>query len=99
MDTDDRLYIVAYDIGNQKRWRRVWKIMNGYGDWLQLSVFQCRLSRRRRAQLETALLELIHHTEDKVVVIDVGPADAVRPKVVALGQAGFEPVERKVVII
>lgn len=99
MDTDDRLYIVAYDIGNQKRWRRVWKIMNGYGDWLQLSVFQCRLSRRRRAELETALLGAIHHTEDKVVLIDVGPAASVAPKVVALGKDGFEAIERKVVIV
>ena len=44
---DERLYVVAYDIADQKRWRRVFKAMHGYGEWLQLSVFQCRLSRRR----------------------------------------------------
>lgn len=42
---DEHLYIVTYDIRDPKRWRRVFKIMNGYGEWVQLSVFQCRMSR------------------------------------------------------
>ena len=41
---DERLYIVTYDIADQRRWRRVFKAMQGYGEWLQLSVFQCRLT-------------------------------------------------------
>ena len=49
--TRERLYIVAYDIADQKRWRRVFRTMKGFGRWLQLSVFQCRLSGRRRADL------------------------------------------------
>jgi CRISPR-associated protein Cas2 len=47
---DERLYIVSYDISNDRRWRRVFKLMRGYGQWLQLSVFQCRLTARRRAE-------------------------------------------------
>lgn len=31
----DRLYVVAYDIGHPKRWRRVFRLMHGYGRWLQ----------------------------------------------------------------
>jgi CRISPR-associated protein Cas2 len=46
---DERLFIVTYDISDQRRWRRVFEAMHGYGEWIQLSVFQCRLSRRRRA--------------------------------------------------
>jgi len=33
--SDERLYIVTYDISDQRRWRRVFKAMHGYGDWLQ----------------------------------------------------------------
>ena len=47
----EHLYIVAYDISDPKRWRKVFKVMNGYGAWVQLSVFQCRMSRQRRAEL------------------------------------------------
>src|SRR5690606_2499180 len=48
---DEHLYLVTYDIRDDKRWRRVFKTMKGFGEWLQLSVFQCRLSRRRHAEM------------------------------------------------
>ena len=70
--SDERMYIVAYDISNSRRWRGVFKTMQGFGEWLQLSVFQCRLSRRRRAELETRLRELVKVGEDHVLLIDVG---------------------------
>jgi CRISPR-associated protein Cas2 len=66
---DARLYIVAYDIRDPKRWRRVFKAMHGYGEWLQLSVFQCRLSRPRQDELIAAIDQLIHHKEDHVIVL------------------------------
>jgi len=95
---DDRLYIVTYDISNPKRWRRVFRVMQGYGDWLQLSVFQCRLSRRRRAELETRLRELIKSGEDHVLLIDVGPADKIELAVASLGKT-VAKIERRAVII
>jgi CRISPR-associated protein Cas2 len=36
---EERLYIITYDISDDRRWRRVFKLMKGYGRWLQLSVF------------------------------------------------------------
>jgi len=95
---NEHLYIVAYDIGDPKRWRRIFKLMHGYGEWLQLSVFQCRLSARRHAELVATLDEIIHHKNDHVIMLDLGPADAVKPRVVSLGKA-FEPVERKPTIV
>ncbi len=95
---DEHLYVVAYDIADQKRWRRVFRLMEGFGDWLQLSVFQCRLNRRRHAELVALLDGIIHHHEDHVVLMDLGLADVVVPKVVSLGKA-FEPVERAPVVV
>lgn len=94
----EHLYLVAYDISDQKRWRRVFKIMNGYGEWLQLSVFQCRLNRVRHAELIALLDEIIHHDHDHVVIMDVGPAEKVKPRVTSLGKE-FSPVERGPVIV
>ncbi|EIC30461.1 MULTISPECIES: CRISPR-associated endonuclease Cas2 [Methylomicrobium] len=92
------LYLVTYDISDPKRWRRVFKLMKGYGDWLQLSVFQCRLSRKRHAELIALLDGIIHHTEDHVLIINVGPAESVKPQVVSLGKE-FEVLERQPVIV
>jgi hypothetical protein len=36
---EENLYVVAYDISDPRRWRRVFRLMNGYGAWVQLSVF------------------------------------------------------------
>lgn len=96
---DEHLYVVTYDISDPKRWRAVYELMHGYGEWLQLSVFQCRLSRRRQAEMIATLDELIHHDEDHVLIMDMGPAEAVTPRVVSLGKTSFEVVAREPVIV
>lgn len=95
---DEHLYIVTYDIADPKRWRRIFKLMQGYGEWLQLSVFQCRLSRRRHAELLSLLDGVIHGQQDHVLMLDLGPADGVKPRVVSLGRQ-FDPVERSPIIV
>jgi CRISPR-associated protein Cas2 len=96
---EQRLYIVAYDISDQQRWRRVFRLMNGYGQWLQLSVFQCRLTRQQHAELISLLDGVIHHTEDHVILLDLGLADEVIPRVVSLGKSEFSPIEHEPVIV
>ncbi len=68
-------YLVCYDISDDKQLRRVFKIMRGYGDHLQLSVFECQLTRMDLARLEAELSEVIHHEEDQVLFVDLGPAE------------------------
>ncbi|WP_202801853.1 CRISPR-associated endonuclease Cas2 [Rhodovulum sp. PH10] len=95
---EERLYIVTYDIADEKRWRRVFKLMNGYGRWLQLSVFQCRLTARRRVELARRLEEIIRADADHVLILDLGPAEKVDPRVESLGK-NFAPVKRTAVVI
>lgn len=95
---DERLFIVTYDISDQKRWRRVFNAMHGYGEWLQLSVFQCRLSQRRRAELETRLRELVKNGEDHVLLIDVGPADKIELAMASIGK-NISKLERRAIVI
>ncbi|WP_367154205.1 CRISPR-associated endonuclease Cas2 [Methylomonas sp. HYX-M1] len=94
----EHLYIITYDIRDPKRWRRVFRLMKGYGEWLQLSVFQCRLSRKRHAELIALLDGIIHHNEDHILIVNIGPAETVKPSVVSLGK-DFEVVERQPVIV
>ena len=95
----EHLYIVTYDIGDPKRWRAVYGLMNGHGEWVQLSVFQCRLSRQRHAELIATLDEIIDHKDDHVVIVDLGLAENVIPQVVSLGKTTFEPIKREPVIV
>jgi len=95
---DERLYIVTYDISDERRWRRVFKLMHGYGRWLQLSVFQCRLTARRRAEMARRLEAAINRRDDHVLILDLGLADNVDPRVESLGKS-FESVKRAAVVI
>jgi len=91
---EERAYVVAYDIADRKRWRRVFRTMKGYGRSLQLSVFHCRLGGRRRAEMAMALESLVDPSEDHVVILDLGPADRVTLAVETIGRS-FEPIERR----
>ena len=96
--SDERTYIVTYDIADSRRWRRVFKTLNGFGEWLQLSVFQCRLSRRRRAELEARLEKLIKVGQDHVLVIDIGPADKTHIAIMSMGKT-YEAIKRQAVVL
>lgn len=94
----ERAYVVAYDISDPKRWRRVFKAMKGYGRWLQLSLFHCRLDGRRRAEMAMTLEGLVNPAEDHVVILDLGPAEEVALAVETIGRP-FEPIERRARVI
>lgn len=95
---DEHIYIVTYDIGEPRRWRRLFKLMNGYGEWLQLSVFQCRLTRRRRIELAAAINEVINHNQDHVLILDLGSVDRVELRVESMGKT-YAPVSREAIIV
>lgn len=96
---DDHIYIVTYDISSEKRWRAVYNLMCSHGEWLQLSVFQCRLSRKRLAEMIATLDQLIHHDEDHVLILDLGVAEGVTPRVVSLGKETFQVMTKEPVIV
>lgn len=68
-------YIVTYDIADPSRLRKVFKLLKGYGEHLQLSVFRCDLTDMTLAKLRAELTEVIHAQNDQVLIIDVGPTD------------------------
>lgn len=61
-------YVVCYDITEPKRWRKVYKLLNGYGRRLQYSIFRCRLTVRGMEKLRWELEKLLT-TEDRLLVL------------------------------
>ncbi len=60
-------YLICYDIRSPKRWRKAYKLLQGYGDRVQYSIFRCRLTQRDREKLRWEL-EQILVTEDSLFV-------------------------------
>ena len=80
-------YLVCYDICDAKRLRLVFKVMRAYGDHLQYSVFECQLTPMDLVKLRAALAAIIHHTEDQVLFVSLGPAEGRGDRVIsALGK-------------
>ncbi len=61
-------YLICYDIRCPKRWRKAYKLLQGYGDRVQYSIFRCWLSQRSREKLRWEL-EKVLVAEDSLLLI------------------------------
>jgi CRISPR-associated protein Cas2 len=61
-------YLVCYDIRSPKRWRKAYKVLQGYGEAVQLSIFRCWLSQRDREKLRWELAKILKDEDDLLVV-------------------------------
>jgi CRISPR-associated protein Cas2 len=92
-------YIVSYDVSSPRRLRKVFKLMRGLGDHLQLSVFRCELTARELMELRVKLAGLIDKAEDQVLFVDVGPAEGRgSTSITALGKAYLHPERHAMVV-
>ncbi len=73
-----RRYLIAYDITDPRRLRRVCKIMEEHGDRIQYSVFVCDLSRSELTHARAKVESVMDLTGDSVLVIDLGEPSAAR---------------------
>ena len=80
-------YLVCYDISDEKRLRKVFKTMRGFGDHLQFSVFECQLTATDMVRLRSQLSLIIDHAGDQVLFVNLGPAEGRGDRVIsALGK-------------
>ncbi|MDE0377017.1 MAG: CRISPR-associated endonuclease Cas2 [bacterium] len=94
-----RRYLVAYDIREGKRLRRVHKTMKGYGWSLQYSVFICDLDSMELLAMRTDLGDIIHHALDSIAIVDIGaPEDRGSECFRFMGLASRLPTSGPVVI-
>ena len=73
-----KLFLVCYDIcgeGQERRLRRVYRTLRGFGEHVQYSVFRCVLTDRQLAELEEVLHREIDHHKDQVLIIPLGSAE------------------------
>ena len=92
-------FIVSYDISDPKRLRQVYKTLCGFGEHIQLSVFQCELAPADKVRLISSLDKVIHHRDDQVLIFDIGPAPGrADQSVSALGRP-YVPRSRSPIIV
>jgi CRISPR-associated protein Cas2 len=83
-----KTFLVCYDIRNDRRLARVAKAMRGFGDRIQYSIFECQFNAVDLVKCRAALGEIIHHKQDQVLFVDLGPVEGRGDRVItSLGQA------------
>jgi CRISPR-associated protein Cas2 len=60
------LYVITYDIPCDKRRKKVSDILEGYGQRVQYSVFECQLSKEKYHNLCRQLQKKVNLVEDSV---------------------------------
>jgi len=70
------LTLVAYDITNAKRLRRVADVCEDFGVRVQYSIFECHLDERGFNALWKALLGEINEDEDRLVAYRIDARSA-----------------------
>jgi len=92
-------YLVCYDICDDKRLRKVFQILRGYGDHLQYSIFECQLTRSDLVRLEAELAAIINHRQDQVLFVDLGPAEGRGDRVITALGTPYTNIDAPCVII
>jgi CRISPR-associated protein Cas2 len=89
------LYLVAYDISNDRRRTKVHKLLRGFGTWTQYSFFECFLSEKELVMLRRRLDQILKETEDNVRIYQV--CQACQARVETIGSS--PPKEDKVYLL
>ena len=66
--TDANWWLVNYDVRDEKRLRRCAKLMEGYGQRVQYSVFRCWMTTREMERLRWELTNLLDRADDVLLI-------------------------------
>ena len=81
--------VVAYDIPDDRRRLRVAKVLLGYGERVQYSVFECRITKVQYLRMKERLDQLIEPEEDAISFYFL--CEACRGKIERIGGRGLLP--------
>lgn len=83
--------VVCYDIRCPKRLRKVARLLEGYGDRVQDSVFECHLDTRRLTRLKQRMARRIDPEHDRVRYYPLCHRDRAGIQIDGFGQRPKDP--------
>lgn len=66
MSRQTSFYIVAYDIPSDRRRKKIHKVLSGFGQWTQYSLFELFVSDKELVLLQNKLEKLLNPKQDSV---------------------------------
>lgn len=78
-------YLVAYDVADDSRRRKMADLLLSYGERIQASVFVVGAGKTQHAKLRRQVKALMSSADDSVIVCNLGPFDRYDDKCELLG--------------
>jgi CRISPR-associated protein Cas2 len=61
-------HLVCYDVRDQGRWRKLYKIVQGYGQRIQYSIFRCKMTERQMQKLYWEAMQVLAQEDDFLII-------------------------------
>ena len=90
---------MCYDIRDDYRLRKVYQTMRGFGDHLQYSIFECQFNASDLVRCRHSLSGIIHHREDQVLFVDLGPVEGRGDRVITALGMPYSPIDSPCIVI
>jgi CRISPR-associated protein Cas2 len=81
--TQTSFYVVAYDIPDDKRRTKVHKILKGFGEWTEYSLFECFLTKKQLVLMREKLSKYLDARSDRVRIYSI--CQSCLPKIETVG--------------
>ena len=85
------LYVIVYDIPDNRRRNQVFKALKGFGTRVQYSVFEAHLNKTQYEEMKQVVTRVIDASEDSVRYYALCGACAGRMEVPAVGDITSDP--------
>lgn len=86
------VYLICYDVTDDRRRSQVHRTLGGFGTALQYSVFRCALTPYELLLLRNKIWEFIRLDQDRILLADLGPENGRAAEALELwGQALEKP--------
>ena len=80
-------YFVCYDVRDPERLMHTHRVMKGYGEPVQYSVFMCDLNDGEIIMMKQDVCEQLNLSEDRLLVINTGSVEKSDSRVEVMGQS------------
>jgi CRISPR-associated protein Cas2 len=80
----ERFYVIAYDISDDRRRTKVHKVLLGFGKWTQFSLFECFLTDKQKVQMRAKLDKHLRPGSDSVRFYELCSACVAKTETIGL---------------
>ena len=86
-------YLITYDIKSNKKRKKVSDFLDGYGLRINLSVYECQLTKKALKEIKTNLKKILNRKTDSISLYRICKNCNNKSKSIGKGKEPFAPID------